>query len=467
VTDIRSIPEAVQWHEGMLLSPHHFQQASLRSEMLLHFRLAHAMPFAWGVLALAIDHARLAMGTLRVLSLQAILRDGLAVCYPHDDMAALEIDMLPMAQQLRGTAAKIYLAVPARRADIASGSGEAPRFRSVEAEAVVDENTADNPLRLPRLRPNLMLLTTDRLSAKYEAIPIAEVTFENDSLQLTQRYLPPHLAVPLDGALGQLGLKLAQQLRQKAAFLANRAQAASGAGRPASLLETRHAVQCLMAALPAFEAALNTGLAHPFALFTLAAGIAGAVAPLGPGMVPPIFERYDHDDILQSFRPLLGFIERVAQGISELHLTIAFALEGNAFRLKLDPAWLDQGELLVGMRGRAGAGDAEVAQWMEEALIGDSEQIAPMSEARIRGAARSRVVALESLDIVPTRGTLVFRVPVDRNFIAANRILEISNPRDIGGMRRPVEIVLYVRAPSEEGGRESAHATPPGPDRRR
>lgn len=27
-TDARVIPEAVQWHEGMLLSPQHFQRAA-------------------------------------------------------------------------------------------------------------------------------------------------------------------------------------------------------------------------------------------------------------------------------------------------------------------------------------------------------------------------------------------------------------------------------------------------------
>ena len=447
MTDLRSIPDAVQWHEGMLLSPQHFQQAGLRSDLLLQFHLSQAMPFRWGVLALQIDQARLAMGTFRVLSLQTILPDGIAVRYPQDDAAPLELDLLPLAEQLRDRPGKIYLAVPARRPDLVSGTGEAPRFRSVEGEEVIDENTGDNPMRLPRLRPNLALLAGDAPSVKYEAMPIAEVSFENDTLQLTQRYLPPHLTVPLDGALGQLCLKLAQSLRQKASFLADRAQGASGAGHQASLLETRHAIQCLVGGLPAFEAALNTGLAHPFALFTLAAGIAGQIAPLGPGMVPPIFEGYDHDDIARSFRPLLTFVERVIETISELHRSITFALEGNVFRLKLEPAWLDEGELLLGLRGRSGASEGDVAQWMEEALVGDSEQIAPMIEARIRGAARSRVIATEGLDVVPTRGTMVYRVAIDRNFIAANRTLEISNPRDLGGARRPLEIVLYVRAP--------------------
>ena len=450
MSDIRAIPEAVQWHEGMLLSPHHFQQASLRSELLLHFHLGQASPFRWGVIDIQIDQARLAMGTFRVLALQAILPDGIAVTYPHEDAAALELDLLPLAEQLRDAPAKIYLAVPARRPDIVSGTGEAARFRSIEGDEIIDENTGDNPLRLPRLRPNLVLLCGEKPSAKYSAMPIAEVSFENDTLQVVPDYVPPLLGVALDGRLGQLCLKLAQSVRQKASFLADRAQGASGAGRQASLLETRSAIQCLVAGLPPFEAALNSGAAHPFALFLLAAGIAGQVAPLGPGMVPPIFERYDHDDIGQSFRPLLDFVARVVETISELHTTIAFALDGNAFRLKLEPAWLDEGALLVGLRGRAGSSESDLAQWMEEALVGDSEQIAPMTEARIRGAARSRILESEGLDIVPTRGTAIFRIAVDRNFIAANRLLEISNPRDPAGTRRPVEIVLYVRSTPEE-----------------
>ncbi len=450
MTDLRSIPDAVQWHEGMLLAPQHFQQAGLRAELLLHFHLAQAVPFHWGVISLQLDHARLAMGCFRVLALQAILPDGLAVHYPDDDAAALELDLLPFAERLRDAPARIYLAAPARRADMASSeSGEASRFRSVEGEEVVDHNTGDNPMRLPRLRPNLMLMVGDRPSAKYTAMPIAEVSFANDTLQLAPGYLPPLLGVALDAPLGQLCLALAQGVRQKASFLAERAQGAGGAARHASLLEARSAIQCLVAGLPPFEAALNTGRAHPFGLFVLAAGIAGQVAPLGPGMVPPIFDAYDHDDPAASFRPLLTFIERVLETISELHQSIAFAQDGNAFRLKLDPAWLDDGELLIGVRGRAGTGEAETAQWIEESLIGDSEQIQPMTEARIRGAARARILESEALDIVPTRGTLVFRIAADRNFIAANRVLEIANPRDVGGARRPLEIVLYVRVAGE------------------
>ncbi len=37
---IPDVPADVLWHEGMLLSPQHFQQSALRFERLLHYRQA-------------------------------------------------------------------------------------------------------------------------------------------------------------------------------------------------------------------------------------------------------------------------------------------------------------------------------------------------------------------------------------------------------------------------------------------
>ena len=39
------IPEAIQWHEGMLLAPQHFQQLAWRQETLLHYATLAASPF--------------------------------------------------------------------------------------------------------------------------------------------------------------------------------------------------------------------------------------------------------------------------------------------------------------------------------------------------------------------------------------------------------------------------------------
>ena len=61
--DARDIPDSIQWHEGLLLTPQHFQQLSLRQEALLQYVASTIAPFNWGVRYLKIDPASLAAGT--------------------------------------------------------------------------------------------------------------------------------------------------------------------------------------------------------------------------------------------------------------------------------------------------------------------------------------------------------------------------------------------------------------------
>ena len=70
-TDAHDLPEAIQWHEGMLLAPHHFQQLALRQEQLLHYHTMMMQPFSWGIRKLRIDQVLLTAGTYRVLELEA------------------------------------------------------------------------------------------------------------------------------------------------------------------------------------------------------------------------------------------------------------------------------------------------------------------------------------------------------------------------------------------------------------
>jgi type VI secretion system protein ImpJ len=116
--DSPKITEAIDWHEGMLLAPQHFQQLALRQEALLHYHAAALAPFHWGVLRLDIDAAALTQGLLRVGEMEAVLPDGLMVSQEIDDPRPLEIDLKPHAAALEGGAATVYLAVPARRAGL-------------------------------------------------------------------------------------------------------------------------------------------------------------------------------------------------------------------------------------------------------------------------------------------------------------------------------------------------------------
>jgi predicted component of type VI protein secretion system len=160
MTDAHGIPAAIQWHEGMLLAPQHFQQLTWRQEALLHYHMKAATPFHWGVCHLEIDKTLLVGGTFRVLELEAVMPDGLVVTYgrSNDDKdEPLEADLSPYTEEMRQASWPVHLAVPARVSDTTMVRGHLARYNSFDSRPVVDENIGENELRIPRLRPCLSL----------------------------------------------------------------------------------------------------------------------------------------------------------------------------------------------------------------------------------------------------------------------------------------------------------------------
>ncbi|TMK23640.1 MAG: hypothetical protein E6G62_11455 [Actinobacteria bacterium] len=191
--DAREIPESIQWHEGLLLTPQHFQQLSLRHEALLQYVASSIAPYNWGVRYLKIDPASLAAGTLRVLELEAVMPDSLVVGFGLRRGEELQVDLTQYAEQLKERALTVHLAVAARESDVLS-RGDIARYDSVEGEPVPDENTGEGTLRIPRLRPRLRLLVADSPPKKYVGLPVARVYCRDETFTLTD-FIPPSLAV--------------------------------------------------------------------------------------------------------------------------------------------------------------------------------------------------------------------------------------------------------------------------------
>src|SRR5712692_2660396 len=69
------IPDAIQWHEGLLLTPQHFQQLSSRHEALVQYSTSLVAPFCWGVRRFDHHAISLPAGKLRVLELEGVMPD--------------------------------------------------------------------------------------------------------------------------------------------------------------------------------------------------------------------------------------------------------------------------------------------------------------------------------------------------------------------------------------------------------
>src|SRR5258706_10754107 len=97
-----AVVDRIEWFEGMLLSPQHFQLMSSRIDSLVAWQTLAAAPFSWGVRRLVLDHGLLSAGVVRILALDAIMPDGTAVTYAAetDPQGRLELSLTPFAEAL-------------------------------------------------------------------------------------------------------------------------------------------------------------------------------------------------------------------------------------------------------------------------------------------------------------------------------------------------------------------------------
>src|SRR5262245_39200548 len=194
----RSIPDLIQWHEGLLLTPQHFQQLSSRVESLIQALPTWYVPHYWGVRSFDYDATDFTAGILTVRHLDAVMPDGLHVTV-GGDRQGLQLDLRPLAATFRHGPTLVHVAMP-----LANGPAQAAmnRFASYEGEPVVDETTGEGSVSIPRLRPQLSLIAAAQPPARFTSFPLIEVRCEGETF-LPTPFVPPTLHVTSSSALGR------------------------------------------------------------------------------------------------------------------------------------------------------------------------------------------------------------------------------------------------------------------------
>ncbi len=434
------IPQPIQWHEGMLLVPQHFQQNSWRQEMLVQYSALLVSPYCWGVRHMKLDVKVLSGGTLRVLTLEAVLPDGAIITFDHAEDGELTVDLAPLTDQMRAADMTVYLALPVRSTGAVKGS--LVRYEAREGPLLADENTGEGEVRIPVLRPMLTLIPGEKPPPKFVSMPIARVRFADEAFVLSD-YIPPTMVVPLRSPLGELCAHLASRLRQKAMFVSEQARSPSSIVEKPLLLENKARMQSLVGGLPQLEAILATGCAHPLSLYLAMCNLSGHLAALGTSLLPPAFAPYDHTDIKASFEEVMDFSLRMMnEGIPETYDALPFTLKDRIFSLNFEGDWFTR-RLVLGMRVSTGVTEKEMIAWGEECLIGSESVVPSLRDKRIRGAHRE--FAETDRELVPVRGVLLFILRPDPEFIKPGEILQIRNLGERGRQFSPLEIVLYVK----------------------
>ncbi|MBC8145930.1 MAG: type VI secretion system baseplate subunit TssK [bacterium] len=436
VEDARQLPGAIQWHEGMLLTPQHFQQMSLRYDALLHYHTMMVAPHAWGIRRMKFDRSLLVNGVFRVLELEARMPDGLLISHASDDPDLL-IDISNVADDLKNGAQTIYLVIAAHRGDTPIVNGDTARFESIESRPVLDYNTGDGAVSMPVLQPRLRLMIGDVPPARFVALPIARVSSEKGMYTL-EDYIPPCISIDTLGTaaetLEDIAKSVAQRLREKARYLAEELRTRYYEMGQWAVLESKQKLTGLVEALPQLESAIDRGKSHPFVVYHALSVVAGHVTLLGTQMVPPSFSGYDHADPLASFRELRDYIFRmISEGVWESHYVVPFHLakeqstQKDFFSLRIEEQWLTNGPLMIGLRGSPEANERELVSWMQEAQIGSQSRLTSLIGRRVQGAPRNRI---DDDSIVTARGLMLYNVTNDKENIVPNEFLQIINLSD-------------------------------------
>jgi type VI secretion system protein ImpJ len=433
------IPDAVDWHEGMLLAPQHFQLMMQRSEALLARQVSALGPYQYGFSSLVLDRARILEGVLQMRSFEGIMPDGLLVS-ARDGESGLVLNLAEYTEALVRGPLKIYLVVPVRRHG-ETGRVDGTRYLSVEGAPVVDESTGQGNVNIPRLVPRLTLIAGDLPSNRFVGMPIAEVVLKDEAFSLTD-FVAPRLFLKSSEILYEECRGIVTRLREKAAFLIEDHRGEGNYGRQVAA-ETRTVAAALVGTLPLLETLCLTDRVHPFEVYKCLMMVAGGISAAGVPVVPPTLQPYRHDDPRSSFDAVANFILQRLRGIQVLSREEPFVKEDGVFRLILPEEWV-KNDLTIGVRHHADTPVESILNWMRQSLIASKPLLNSISERRILGAARRAVENNEMLGVRSSNLVSMFTVEKSTEFILPDEPLVIANLVERGDDTGPTEIVLFV-----------------------
>jgi type VI secretion system protein ImpJ len=451
MTRLEPIIEEVQWHEGMMLAPQQFQQMTRRIEGVIHRTASIAQPFNWGVWNVKIDiNTLMYKGLVRVQELDAILPDGLIAHYSSSgaDMSiASELEALSVSvmeeegQPPIAYPCTVYLGVIKRPSAVRN---EKSRYRSVFGDTVIDENTNDNPVDIPRLRPRLELLVGEAVNDRYTYFPLIKVDKIGNDHYVPLEYTPPTLRIDTDSAIFTICERIITRLRQKALYVSEQIRRRSAELGRDGLQDQRFILRAITFGVPELEIRLATVQSHPFELYTLLCAIIGSLSSISYQMLPPALEFYDHNNLLFIFEQIERHIMRILdEAVAESYRVYDFVLQKGQFVLPVRPEWYDA-DLYIAVYSNDSALPKETIAWINSAIITSGVSSDILYAKRDLGYERKYIDNPQYTGLAIPPLVHLFELDTAQN-LEVNHILTIHNRTNEEVTLRPTRISLYVK----------------------
>jgi type VI secretion system protein ImpJ len=438
------IPLDINWHEGMLLSQHHFQQNDLRNFHIpaYHVRLITSNHF--GVQHLRIDDTALSNGLYRISEIDAVFPDGLIFSFfpsDHKELRPLEIDVKQSMTHDKSEIT-IFIVIAEANNNTSPVLGNPARYYSLDDALVPDHNIRENEIRIPRLFPNAFLHIGDSIPESCTGFPLCKI-IRTDGVFYVKNWTPPCFFIKNTFPLWKKCHTLTKSLREKAVFLSERLKNSVYEG---VFSDTQNILSRIIIALPRLESIIYSNEIHPYSLYEELANVLGSVAVLIPTEIFPVIQTYNHNDIDSCLYPIIELIEHYVSTVERGFVVIQFNKNDIFFHHYLKTDDLDMctsGYLYVGIKVSESIDPSDIENWMNEAVIVSDFAVDAVRVKRTKGAERKIMNRGDMAKLLPDAGVIIFQVKIDPNFIRAEQNIHIFNP---GGNSKvkPAGVTLYI-----------------------
>ncbi|HEX6280200.1 MAG TPA: type VI secretion system baseplate subunit TssK [Pyrinomonadaceae bacterium] len=312
----------IVWNEGMLLTPHHFQQWDNYHEELVNSRVRSMMQHEYGVLELRFSAEAIANGNFQITTCRGVLPDGLFVNVPDAEAAP---DMRPVGNHFAVERDRlgVHLAIPAKKMGEAnfqaSGGAMNGNIRYLqEGRQVKDETTGSNDQPLAYAKSNLRIIFDDELRDGFTSMKIAELQrTPTGQLKVADDYIPPILKVSANDWLTAMlrqqveilitkGASLAEQRRQSNATLAD---------FTTSEVAVFWLLHTIYNSIPLMSHFFRSPVLHPERLYEETVRLIGQLMTFSLEMQPKDIVKYDHDDLHFTFSNLNSQLKELLETV--------------------------------------------------------------------------------------------------------------------------------------------------------
>jgi type VI secretion system protein ImpJ len=196
----------IYWHPGLFLQPQHFQIMQRQMTDALAPVMAHVTPFFWGMAALSVNTAALAVGRLELTGIKLIFPSAAEmISFPGNAVCAgrqISVESIPVDGALTAYAglravkpgeANVTVAETAAQMAVAPTRLAVP----VAPETIPDIYGNGPPAQVRRMAYVLTLVFENELdqAGDMDLIPVVRLTREGDKINADPKFVPPCLTL--------------------------------------------------------------------------------------------------------------------------------------------------------------------------------------------------------------------------------------------------------------------------------